>query len=66
MNNNSIKYTSFALSILSKLLGSNFQVHGVEKYQKNLYYLFQIILPEVKLFLYRILLILGQKDMSDV
>lgn len=35
MNKNSIKYTSFALSILSKLLGSNFQVHGVEKIPKK-------------------------------
>ena len=31
MNNNSIKYTSYTLSILSKLLGSNFQVHGADK-----------------------------------
>lgn len=35
MSKNAIRYTSFALDILSKIIGSNFQIHGIEKIPKK-------------------------------
>ena len=35
MGKNTIRYTSFALGVLSKILGSNFKVHHIEKIPKQ-------------------------------